>query len=186
MTEIFILLGLAKIPPRKSLLESDLTDGPCEKEMLFVRESSLVPLLLCHCCGHCMSWCEIPDAPRLAGWPRGVVATGGTGHVSDSMARISHTQAQCEWMGSLNMWGWCKHLWLSTSLSLTAGFAAILLPFFLMRFFFSTVSSYCSPTSEIIRENYFRPVPSGTGSGVQIFFQENLLKLHKIGGSFLY
>lgn len=40
------------------------------------------------------------------------------------------THRHCEWMGILNMWGWCKHLWLSTSLSLTVGFGAILLPFF--------------------------------------------------------
>lgn len=71
LMEIFVLLGLAKIPPRKSLLGSDVIDGPCEKEMLFFQESSLVPVLLCHCCGHCMSLCEIPEVPGLAGatWP---------------------------------------------------------------------------------------------------------------------
>lgn len=69
--EIFVSLGLAKIPPRKSLLGSDVIDGPCEKEMLFFQESSLVPVLLCHCCEHCMSLCEIPEVPGLSGttWP---------------------------------------------------------------------------------------------------------------------
>lgn len=83
MTEIFVLLGLAKIPPIKSLLGSDLTDGPCEKEMLFFQESPLVPILLCHCCGHCMSLCEIPDDPpglqephgHEDWWPPEVLAT---------------------------------------------------------------------------------------------------------------
>lgn len=91
MTEVFVLLGLARVLPRKSLLGSDLTDGPCEQEMFFFQESSLVPILLCHCCGHCRSLCEISGAPRLAGWPRGLVVTRGTGHVSESMARISFT-----------------------------------------------------------------------------------------------
>lgn len=77
-------------------------------------------------------WASVKSlmSPRLAGasWPRGLVATRSTSHVSESTARVSHTQ--CEWMGVLNMWGWCKHLWLSTSLSLTVGFGAVLLPFF--------------------------------------------------------
>lgn len=101
MTEIFVLLGLAKILPRKSLLGSDLTDGPGEKEMLFSQESSLAPILLCHCCGHCMSLSvKSPDLQEPHGhegwWPPEELATC----LRTRLGSATHRHSVDEWISS--------------------------------------------------------------------------------------